>query len=494
MNPLAGPGKPYGAAPRPVPEPLYRMLPAVHELLLTPALARLCEQHSRESLVSAARTILGGLRTEIGRGEHTEASVTAVLARIEDRLAAELKTTLQPSLRPVINATGVLLHTNLGRAPLSQAALAHIAAVASGYSNLELDLATGQRGRRDRHAESLVLHVLAQATGSAPEELEATHGVVVVNNCAAATFLALNSLAEGREVLVSRGELVEIGGGFRIPDILRKSGAHLREVGTTNRTRIADYRRELSAQTGLILRVHQSNFKIEGFTERPALGELLALGREHNLPVFVDQGTGLLLAPEELGVDPETSLTRTFEHDPDLVAASGDKLLGGPQCGLLIGRKPIVERLRANPLLRTYRVDKLTYAAMEATLLSYLAHREHEIPLIRMLRIPSEELRARCTSLALLLAAEDWNAEVIPSESVIGGGTTPGKTLPGFALSLRHASQAAPELLAALRRQTPPLIARIENDRLLLDLRAVPPSEDGTALQHLRRVGSEQKT
>ncbi len=486
MNTLAGPSERCAAAADHAPDALYRMLPAVHELLLDPALAALILQHSHEASVNAARAVLGRLRREIGTGEHTESTLADALARMSELLAAEFETALQPSLRPVINATGVLLHTNLGRAPLSEAALAHMVAVARGYSNLELDLETGQRGRRDRHAESLVLRVLDQQTGLHCVE---THGVVVVNNCAAATFLALNTLAEGREVLVSRGELVEIGGGFRIPDILSKSGARLREVGTTNRTRIADYRREIGPETGLILRVHQSNFRIEGFAERPALEELVALGREHKIPVFVDQGTGLLLAPEELGVDPDTSLTRTFRHDPDLVAASGDKLLGGPQCGLLIGSTPVVEQLRANPLLRTYRVDKLTYAALEATLLAYFARREHEVPLIRMLRIPTEELRGRCASLAQSLAAEDWEAAVIPAESVIGGGTTPGKTLPGFALALTHVSEAAPALLAALRLQTPPMIARIERDRLLVDLRTVPPEEDATVLDLLRRVG-----
>jgi L-seryl-tRNA(Ser) seleniumtransferase len=251
----------------------------------------------------------------------------------------------------VINATGVILHTNLGRAPLSVSALEHIHETASGYSNLEFDLESGERSRRDTHAEELLLRLLKAKAGAATGSMDETpQAAVVVNNCAAATFLALNSIAEGSEVVVSRGELVEIGGGFRIPEILAKSGARMREVGSTNRTRLTDYESAISPETGLILRVHQSNFSIEGFTARPALDELVSLARREKIPLFDDQGTGLLFSLDDLGVRSEPTLLDSFRFGSDLIAASGDKLLGGPQCGLLVGRADLIERIRRNPL------------------------------------------------------------------------------------------------------------------------------------------------
>jgi L-seryl-tRNA(Ser) seleniumtransferase len=376
----------------------------------------------------------------------------------------------------VINATGVILHTNLGRAPLSDAALRHLVEVAQGYCNLELDLESGLRSRRDVHVESLVLRVLNGANARATEPDR--HGVIIVNNCAAATFLALNSLAEKSEVLVSRGELVEIGGGFRIPEIMEKSGAVLKEVGTTNRTRLADYESALGPETGLLLRVHQSNFSIEGFSERPSLQELVELAKRTGITLFEDQGTGLLSSLERFGINGEPSLLQSFACGVDLIAASGDKLLGGPQCGILVGRNDLIERIRKNPLLRAFRVDKLTYAALEATLQEHLSEDATTIPIERMMGVLSEELMRRCRQIAGQIVRPDLVLDVVPVASLIGGGTAPKASLQSFAISVRHVTLTAAELLAELRKLEPPIIGRIADDTVLLDLRTVPPDFD----------------
>jgi L-seryl-tRNA(Ser) seleniumtransferase len=298
----------------------------------------------------------------------------------------------------------------------------------------------------------------------------------VVNNCAAATFLALNSLAEGAEVIVSRGELVEIGGGFRIPEILAKSGARMREVGTTNRTRLLDYENAISAETGLILRVHQSNFSIEGFTERPTLQDLVSLGKRKNVAVFNDQGTGLVSSLEDLGVRAEPTLLDSFRLCVDLVAASGDKLLGGPQCGLLVGRVDLINRIRKNPLLRAFRVDKLTYAALQGTLMDHALQKP--VPIVNMLHAPALEILRRCEWIAGQVCSGDLFAEAVPVLSLIGGGTAPAARLQSSAVSLRHATLPPQALLQTLRRLDPPVIGRVSEDAVLLDLRTVEPEFD----------------
>jgi L-seryl-tRNA(Ser) seleniumtransferase len=334
---------------------LYRLLPSLNDLLFSPGFAALLRVHSHGAVVDGTRSVLQRTRRQIAEGLHTQASLVEFLSTIDVAVTDELRQGASFSLRCLINATGVILHTNLGRAPLSSSAIRHIAETAASYSNLEFDLDSGERSRRDVHAEGLLLRLLAsKAATNAGDSAESKKVAVVVNNCAAATFLVLNSIAEGREVLVSRGELVEIGGGFRIPEILAKSGARLREVGTTNRTRLSDYESAISPETGLILRVHQSNFSIEGFTERPALDELIDLGKRRNIPVFNDQGTGLLSPLDGLGIHAEPTLLDSFRLGPDVTAASGDKLLGGPQCGLLIGKVDVIESIRKNPLLRTF--------------------------------------------------------------------------------------------------------------------------------------------
>lgn len=456
---------------------LYRMLPSVDEVLRGSASAVLMEVHGRMAVTHAARAVLGRLRVEIAAGTQGEESLADVLRDMAAALEREVREAILPSLVPVLNATGVVLHTNLGRAPLSRAALDEIVRVAGGYSNLEFGLETGERGRRDQHAEPMLLQTLAAMTEKPLEQFAQRWSVAVVNNCAAATFLALNSIAEGGEVLVSRGELVEIGGGFRIPEILRKAGVVLREVGTTNRTRIADYASALTANTRMILRVHPSNFRMEGFTAKAELAELIALGERAGVPVFEDQGTGSLLSPEELEANDESSLLRSVREGPALIAASGDKLMGGPQCGILLGEPKLLEAIRANPLFRVLRVDKLTYAALGATLRSYATQTEDDIPTVRMLRMKPEVIRARCAAVAEAIRGDGIEASVVPVQSVMGGGTTAGTTLSSFAVEM-HCGVGASVLLAELRRQTPPVIARVQHERVLLDLRTVAPEQD----------------
>jgi len=474
------------------PDNLYPLLPSVNDLLLDPAFSSLVRSHSHNAVVHAARTVLFCLKQEIAEGQHTRASLQARLALLDLAVSNELIKRANFSLRRVINATGVILHTNLGRAPLSTSALEHIVDVAQGYSNLELDLESGERNRRDVHVEQLLLRLLMTRAGISEDDVKNLRAAVVVNNCAAATFLGLNSLADGAEVVVSRGELVEIGGGFRIPEILAKSGARLREVGTTNRTRLSDYEKALSPDTALILRVHQSNFSMEGFTERPTLQELVLLGSRRGIPVFDDQGTGLVLPLDSLGIRPEPTFIDSFRLGSDLITASGDKLLGGPQCGLLVGRNDLIERIRANPLFRTFRVDKLTYAALEATLMDYLHDRLDSIPIVNMLRLSQDEILRRCRQIVEALPSAALTVEVVPVESLIGGGTAPASRLPSAALALRHESLSLPALLLALRRLQPPVIARVSEDRLLLDLRTVESNLDATLISLLQCIAQSE--
>ena len=458
---------------------LYRLLPSVHDALLTPKMEAVLEVHSRASVLDSLRTILLRIKQQIAAGQLTQESLTTLLTSLDLAVSDELDATSQFSLRRVINATGVVLHTNLGRAPLSASALEHIRETASGYSNLEFDLESGERSRRDVHAEDLLLRLLRSRAGSGDKN-EEPRAAVIVNNCAAATFLALDSIAEGTEVLVSRGELVEIGGGFRIPEILAKSHARLCEVGTTNRTRVADYERAITQDTGLILRVHQSNFSIEGFTERPSLYELIALAGRAKIPFFDDQGTGLLDPLQDLGVQAEPTLVDSFRLGSDLIAASGDKLLGGPQCGLLIGKVDLIERIRKNPLLRAFRVDKLTYAALEATLMDHLLDRVHSLPIVKMLHTTPAEILARCERIARQVQTDSLTIEVVPVQSVIGGGTAPAARLESSALALCHRTQSPHTLLSSLRKLDIPVIGRISEDRVLLDLRTVEKEFDAT--------------
>ena len=473
-----------------VSQDLWPRLPQLGSLLESAAVRELLSEWPRELVLEAARRCMGQIRYEIEMGMHSGDSLAETLDRLPATLSQELRRCGRPSLRRVINATGVILQTNLGRAPLSPAAIRNLQEVARGYCNLELDLDTGKRGRRDSHAERLILRLLS-LRGEDPVRVE--RAAMVVNNCAAATFLALNSLAEGGEVVVSRGELVEIGGGFRIPDILRKSGAKLREVGTTNRTRLADYAAAISPETRLILRVHRSNFRIDGFTQQPALQELVALGSRASVPVFEDQGTGCAVRLEDFGVREESSWIRSATSGASLVSSSGDKLLGGPQCGILVGAQALIAQIRTNPLARAFRPDKLTYAALESTLLAYVTGEEETIPAIAMLRMGAIELRQRCDALAARLREAGMSAETVAVRSLVGGGTTPGASLSGFAVSLHSPEMSEGALMKALRDLDPPVIARIRRGRVLLDLRTVGAQDDAVLASTLSQMGRKHE-
>jgi L-seryl-tRNA(Ser) seleniumtransferase len=461
---------------------LFRLLPSLDELLRLPAIETLVQRAGRSATIAAAREVLEQLRTDITAGKLDEAQIRSRLDELPRTLERRVQQSLAFSLRPVINATGVILHTNLGRAPLGQAALKHIADVSQGYSNLEFDLNTGERGKRDVHLDRLFARLL--------NTTEREVSTIVVNNNAAAVLLALNSVAEGGEVLVSRGELVEIGGSFRIPDVMAKSGAVLREVGTTNRTRIADYEGAISDRTKLLLRVHRSNFQIVGFTEQPPLEELVALGRKHSIPVMEDLGSGEIFNLRNVGVRGEPMITDSLHAGMNIVTYSGDKLLGGPQAGIISGDRALLAKLRGNPLFRALRVDKMFYAALEATLLAYLREDYDSIPALRMMRISEAELERRAQQVADRLRAgcPSLQIEVIESRSVLGGGATPGSTLPTRVLAVKSGSQNVDELCARLRQWETPIIARVEEGRVLLDLRTVEPAQEETIVAALESI------
>ena len=450
--------------------PDLRALPSVDEVLRNPEVQKLAAQNGHAAVLQAARDALKELRAGIASeglaAVDAEARIRALPATVE----RHLQESLAYSLRPLINATGVILHTNLGRAPLGKAVLQHVADVAGGYSNLEFDLDTGERGKRDEHASGL----MAKLLNAAGREVS----TIVVNNNAAAVLLALNSLAEGGEVIVSRGELVEIGGSFRIPDVMAKSGAVLREVGTTNRTRIADYESAITERTRLLLRVHRSNFQIVGFTEQPSLDELAALGRKRGIPVMEDLGSGELFDLRQVGVHGEPMLADSLRAGVDVVTYSGDKLLGGPQAGLISGSPELVKKLRGNPLFRALRVDKMFYAALEATLIAYLREDYDAIPTLRMMRISESELQQRGEQIARQVSG--LQIEVVESRTVLGGGSAPGATLASRAVAVRSGKRSTDDLLSALREWETPIIARAEDGRVLLDLRTVDPAQDAT--------------
>ena len=449
-----------------------RILPSIDELQRRPGVDALVGEYGIDAVTSALRAVTHALRDELTGPDREQpvADRDAAGSLIERRAGRLLDEQFTPSLQVVLNATGVIVHTNLGRAPLAPAAAARAAEVAAGYGNLEYDLDAGRRGSRSVHAERLVTLV----TG-AP-------AAVVVNNNAAAVLLTLGALANGREVLVSRGELVEIGGGFRVPDVMRQSGAEVREVGTTNKTRVSDYAAAISHRTALILRVHPSNFRIDGFTERPALADLVALGRRFDLPVAEDLGSGNLLDTSLPGLADEPTVAMSVDAGVSVCCFSGDKLLGGPQAGIIIGDTEPLSRIRQHPLMRALRVDKMTCAALEATLLEYARGRAGEtIPVVRMLRATAEEIGARATALARRLEEHPlFEVDVVDGVSTVGGGSAPGSALPTRVVRLTALRGSAARLDARLRQLRPPVVGRIEQDRLLLDLRTVLPGQDDT--------------
>jgi len=449
----------------------------VDDLLRTGELALLASREGQSSVADAARIVLARLREEITTGAFDEKKVELALSGLVDAIEAQLRQNLEFSLRAVINATGVILHTNLGRAPLSRSALEHAVDAAASYSNLEFDLASGERGKRDVHVDRLLQKLLSANESSVSS--------IVVNNNAAAVLLALNSLAEGGEVIVSRGELVEIGGSFRIPDVMTKSSAILREVGTTNRTRISDYERAINDKTRLLLRVHRSNFEITGFTEQPTTEQLVALARNRKIPFMEDLGSGALFNLQTIGIHGELGVLDSLRAGVDVVTYSGDKLLGGPQAGLLSGRADLISRMRSNSLFRALRVDKMTYAALEGTLLAYVKRKYDEIPALQMMGIAKHEIASRAAALAAAVPAGSLHVDLLDGDSVVGGGSAPSATLPTRLLALTSRKLSADELATRLRSSNPPIIARVEQGRVLLDLRTVFPAQDAVVLKAL---------
>lgn len=456
-----------------------RSLPGVDRLVETDPFAALLELHPRSLVVRSLRIVLEEARTGL------EGDPAAPVPETPDEwaalTAARVDLTLQPSLRRVINATGVVLHTNLGRAPLAPTAVAAMAAVGQGYSNLEFDLEEGSRGSRYVHCVGLL------------RELTGAEDALVVNNCAAALVLALNTAARGKGVAVSRGELVEIGGGFRIPEMLDRSGSRLVEVGATNRTRIGDYEKAAGRGTevGAILKVHRSNFRITGFTEEASLAEVVELAGRLGVSSLFDLGSGLFVPPELLGLPPEPTVPQAVRSGVDAVVVSGDKLLGGPQAGIVLGKKALVSEMRSNPLCRALRVDKVALAGLEATLALYRdpAAAVREIPTLRMLAAPMEDLDARAGAIRDGLVAAGIDAVVEEGSSLVGGGTYPGVELASRCVRVRSGGGGGGRALAAAaRRSDPPVVCRLEDDDVILDPRTIDPAEVESVVTSLRRA------
>ncbi len=439
-----------------------RALPSVHQLLEAPEASAMIASHGRPLVRFAVQRVIDEER-RTGAIAQPEARWSAI-----ERVIQELR---RPRLRPVVNATGVILHTNLGRAPLAPAAAEAAAAIAGRYSTLEFDPQTGRRGRRHDLAADLLRH------------LSGAEGAAVVNNCAAAVLLMLTALAKGKEVIVARGELVEIGGGFRMPDVMRLSGARMVEVGTTNRTRAEDYAAAITPRTAVILKVHASNFQVIGFTETVELKDLATIARQHQLLLLHDLGSGALLETAAYGLAEEPRIQDSLLSGADLVACSADKLLGGPQAGLLLGSAALVDRVMKHPLARAVRVDKMTLAALIATLDLYLTQSIAGLPIWDMLGASAESIAARARAWQSRLRERGAAVDVVAAESTVGGGSLPGERLPTTALAITPRRRGATDLLRRLREHEPPVIGRIVEERVLLDPRTVLPGEDDVIVE-----------
>jgi L-seryl-tRNA(Ser) seleniumtransferase len=450
-----------------------RQIPPVNDVIHAPELVEFRPLLARPFGAAIVRNVIAEIRQQLSVASGNGSSRAGLTRDIALEVARRLRQALQPSLRRVINASGVILHTNLGRAPLAEGAIDYLREVTTGYSNLEFDLAKGSRGKRDVHAEQLLRDLLG------------CEAAIVVNNNAAAVLLVLNSLAEGGEVIASRGEQIEIGESFRIPEIMTRSGARLREIGTTNRTRIEDYAGAIGENTRLLMRVHQSNFRMAGFVERPSLQAFAELGLQQRIPTFEDLGSGCLIDVQPAGLEAEPLVAESIRAGIDVVSFSGDKLLGGPQAGVIAGKKPYLDKIRRNPLFRALRVDKLTFAALEYTLRQYLSGEFLAIPACRMLQTSADELKCRAEAFARKAGAVATPLEL---QSIPGGGAAPESSIASWGVVLQVAGHSAARLEERLRRSNPPVIARVEKDRVILDFRSVLVSED----QELLRVVAEQ--
>jgi L-seryl-tRNA(Ser) seleniumtransferase len=459
---------------------VLRNIPSVNELLESPPLRRLASFANRTTVVSGVRHFLDNLRQEV---QNAAAEVDLPTpAELAERIARWIADEETPNLRPVINATGILLHTGLGRAPMAAAALDALVEVARGYASVEVDVASGQRSQRVADVE----RILKRLTGA--------EAAAVVNNNAGATLLTLAALASGREVIVSRGQLVEIGGSYRLPEVMEFSGARLREVGTTNKTRAEDYRAAIGPETAALMRVHSSNYAIVGFTEQTSLVALVDLGRRHEVAVIDDIGSGALHDFGVYGVGGEPVVGDSLRAGADVVLFSGDKLVGGPQCGIILGRKQYIDSIRRHPLMRALRVDKLTLTALFETLRLHQSREraEQSIPLMELLSTPTANLQNRAERLAPQMAACSAvaAAEAVSSTTFLGGGSVPMQEIPTWCIALRPASGSLDGLARTLRNGTPSVFGRIQKDRLLLDLRSVFPRQDLELVEAVRRLGA----
>jgi L-seryl-tRNA(Ser) seleniumtransferase len=476
-----------------MPENVLRHLPSIDQLLRRDGLRDLIVTAGRDAVRDRLREVLAEIRQEV-----VNANGAAAVPADSEKLAGEIERRLnmkfdlrrQSRTQRVINATGVTLHTNLGRAPLSPRAIEAVNE-AAGYCNLEYDLETGRRGKRGSGLEAML------------RELTGCEAAAVVNNCAAAVLITLNTLAEGGEVLVSRGELIEIGGSFRIPDVIAKSGARIREVGTTNRTRLSDYENAINENTRVILRAHPSNYRIIGFTEKPALEDLANLARDRDLPMFEDLGSGCLVDLNRIGVHDEPTVAHSIDAlrnvGCSVVSFSGDKLFGGPQAGIILGKAEAIKRVKSNPLMRALRVDKLTYAALEATVDSYLSGRAiEEIPALAALRATKEAITRRARAFvrrARSISAPELKPPMrftlIDGASVVGGGSAPETQLPTTLIGVASERMGADEIEKRLRNNHPPVIVRIAEDQVVLDLRTVAPGDEKDLMEAFRNLGAE---
>jgi L-seryl-tRNA(Ser) seleniumtransferase len=443
---------------------LLKKLPSVDEVLKSPEVEHWLERYPRRYVLQAVRETIEGRRKLILKGKKTDVSIPGMKADIE----GAVRRLSSLSLRPLINATGIVIHTNLGRSPLSEHALENIERAAAGYSTLEYDLAEGKRGKRYAHIKRLLREVTGAEDG------------IAVNNNAGAVLVALSTLARGREVVVSRGELIEIGGSFRIPDVMAQSGAVLKEVGATNKTHPGDYEKAINEHTALLLKVHWSNYRITGFTSDVSIEELVSIGRKHNLPAMYDLGSGCLIDLKPLGIHTEPTVQETVKAGVDILTFSGDKLLGGPQAGIIVGKSRYIKMLQENPLLRAVRIDKLTLAALEATLMRYIdpERAKREIPTLRMLLEKPESVRRRAGKIAAKLKdMKSIEIKIVEDSAFSGGGALPEHELKTYAVAVRSKRLSASRLEERLRLGDPPVIARIKEDTLLLDARTVGDGE-----------------
>ena len=459
---------------------IHRRIPPVDTIINSPSMVPFIQKTSRSFVVNIIRGVLNIVRQELSSNVGKKISTEDLNQNIFQKIQEEFLFWTEPALKRVINATGVILHTNLGRAPINKNALEYATTIASNYSNLEFDLVSRIREKRDNHISRIL------------EKILDCQQAIVVNNNAAAVLLVLNSLGSSGEVLISRGEMIEIGDSFRIPDILQQSGTILREVGTTNKTRLADYEQNINENTKLILKVHPSNFKISGFTSRTTLKELSSLSSKHSLPLIDDLGSGCLIDLTKFGIEDEPNPSTSLADGADIVCFSGDKLLGGPQAGIIAGKSNFINKIQENPLFRILRVDKVTLAILESTLLTYVKQCPDEIPVVQMIYHSEASIKKRARGIIQQFSKKtsNLNLNIVKGFSVIGGGSTPSQQLGTWLISLRSKTHSASKIDALLRSLDPPILARFDMGSVLLDLRTVFPQDDVLLAKALRSMAT----